>query len=64
MRPVDGTVFRIDVGGRIIDVGTACSGTVGCRAVPAGVEALRRALVGIDGLGLSQRECANVFGPG
>jgi hypothetical protein len=64
MRPVDGTVFRIDIGGKIIDVGTACSAAAGCRPIPAGVEALRRGLTGIDALGLRQRECASVFGSG
>ncbi|HEY6560818.1 MAG TPA: hypothetical protein VI072_26255 [Polyangiaceae bacterium] len=63
MRPVDGTVFRIDVGGRIIDIGTACSSAGGCRAIPAGVEALRRALESIDALGLRQRECSSLFAP-
>jgi len=57
-RPVDGTVLRIDIGGKIIDVGSACSTLAGCRAIPAGVEALRRALLSIDETGLRQPSCA------
>lgn len=64
MRPVDGTVFRIDVGGRIIDIGLTCTSSPSCRAIPAGVEALRRALVSIDGVGLAQPACVNSFEPG
>jgi hypothetical protein len=43
-RPVDGTVFRIDIGGATIDVGDDCAGSSGCTAIPAGVAALRIAL--------------------
>lgn len=42
-RPVDGTVFRIEAGGAVVEVGSACSGP-SCNAIPAGVEALRGVL--------------------
>lgn len=42
-RPVDGTVFRIEVGGAVIEVGDACTDPT-CTAIPAGVEALRGVL--------------------
>jgi hypothetical protein len=43
-RPFDGTVFRIEVGSAIIDVGSDCSGGSVCAAIPSGVAALRSTL--------------------
>lgn len=42
-RPVDGTVFRIEVGGAVIEIGDACADP-GCTPIPAGVAALRTLL--------------------
>lgn len=45
-RPVDGTVFRIERGGKVIELGQDCGGggSAGCRSIPAGLAALRQLL--------------------
>lgn len=52
-RPVDGQIFRIEVSGRAIEIGSPCrpSGCIGgdrCREIPAGVTALRDLLLDLD----------------
>jgi hypothetical protein len=52
-RPVDGQIFRIEVSGRAIELGSPCrpSGCIGgdrCREIPAGVTALRDLLLNLD----------------
>ena len=44
-RPVDGTVFRIERAGKVIELGDDCNGGAGgCRAIPAGLATLRQLL--------------------
>lgn len=43
-RPFDGTVFRIEIGSAVIDVGWECESEPGCPPIPAGVAALQNAL--------------------
>jgi hypothetical protein len=44
-RPVDGSVFRIEIGKAIIDLGDDCaSGASGCKMIPAGLSRLRMTL--------------------
>jgi hypothetical protein len=59
-RPVDGFVLRIDVGGSIIEVGSACSST-GCTAIPAGVARLGDLLRQITSQQLGVPGCAGLF---
>lgn len=54
-RPVDGTVFRIEIGKAAIELGSPCS-AASCRQIPAGLAALRALLndlttqqLGLDG---------------
>jgi len=62
-RPMDGTILRIDIAGKTIDVGRPCDPReLNCRAVPAGIEALKYALWEIDGFGVRQPACREVFG--
>jgi hypothetical protein len=42
-RPVDGTVFRIEIADAVIELGRPCSGSP-CRQIPAGLTALRAVL--------------------
>lgn len=43
-RPVDGTVFRVEVDGDVIELGWECMGTPGCTAIPAGLARLESML--------------------
>jgi hypothetical protein len=53
-RPVDGQVFRVEVSGTTIEIGSPCrpSGCIGaggaCREIPAGLTALRDLLLSLD----------------
>jgi hypothetical protein len=60
-RPTDGTVQEIDVGGRIIDVGSPCGGTAGCTDVPAGVTLLLETLGSMTTHQLTVPDCAGRF---
>ncbi len=57
-RPVDGSVFHVDVGGKAFDVGGEC-GTAGgsCVAIPPGVSALVLRLRGVDTQELAKAAC-------
>lgn len=59
-RPVDGTVFRLDVGSARIEVGSCA--TASCSDVPAGVRALEGVLEALTAQELLRGECAAVFG--
>jgi hypothetical protein len=62
LRPVDGTVFRITVGGsKTIDVGTPCSTLQGCAAIPRGVAALVELLRALDEQELGRAPCSTIF---
>jgi hypothetical protein len=63
LRPVDGTVFRISLGGKTIDVGSPCSAARDCRAIPAGVAALVEVLRALDKQELAKPACSSVFQP-
>jgi hypothetical protein len=59
-RPVDGSVFRIEIDGATIDIGGDCNGEAGCPAIPAGVAAARQVL---EALTMQQRalgSCASL----
>ncbi len=64
-RPVDGTVFRIEVGSAVIDVGEECPGGPACgtRTIPAGVRALADLLSRLDTQELARGQCKDVFNP-
>lgn len=47
-RPADGAVFVIDFGDAVIEVGGECMGSAGCTEIPAGVGALRDALMAMQ----------------
>lgn len=47
-RAYDGQVFRITMGTKMIEVGGACGSTAGCKAAPAGVQALATLLQELD----------------
>ncbi len=59
-RPADGQIFRIELGGDVIEVGSQCMGGGGCLPIPTGVQLLQgmlqnliaqqRALPDCDGL--------------
>jgi hypothetical protein len=61
LRPVDGTVFRVSVAGKTIDVGAACAGQTGCRNIPAGVASLVSVLRAVDEQELHKAPCSGVF---
>jgi len=61
LRPVDGTVFRVTVGGQTIDVGAACESLAGCRPIPRGVAALVEVLRSLDRQELGKLACSGVF---
>jgi hypothetical protein len=61
-RPVDGAVFRIQVGGGYVDVGSACPPqSSSCRPIPPIVERLRLLLTSIDTAELAKADCAGKF---
>jgi hypothetical protein len=57
LRPVDGTVFRITINGKTIDVGSACR-AADCKTIPAGVTALMQVLQAIDKQELAKPACS------
>ena len=60
-RPVDGQVFRIEIGSdSVIDVGSPCQ-SAGCDPIPAGVSALADLLRAIDSEQLGLDPCAGLF---
>jgi hypothetical protein len=61
-RPVDGMVFRIQVGSDYVDVGSACPPpSSSCRPIPPIVERLRQLLTSIDTAELAKADCAGKF---
>jgi hypothetical protein len=60
-RPSDGSVFRIEVGGAIIDVGSPCTATGGCTPIPGGVSMLVDELRAIDAQELLAEPCKTTF---
>lgn len=62
-RPVDGRVFVIEYRGQEITIGSPCTATIGCTAIPAGVEALKDLLESLQDERLEAPGCASVFPP-
>jgi hypothetical protein len=60
-RPTDGSVFRVQVGNAIVDIGSPCTADAGCRPIPQGIAALRDQLVQLDAQELRGPSCAQVF---
>jgi hypothetical protein len=61
-RPVDGTVFRIQLGADYLDVGTPCGmPPSGCTQIPAVVQGLVDGLTAVDGTELAKTACKSVF---
>ena len=57
-RPVDGTVFRIERAGQVIELGDDCNGgTGGCRAIPAGLASLQQLLEALTQQQLALPDC-------
>jgi hypothetical protein len=56
-RPVDGTVFRIELDGDVIDVGGECEDREGCDPIPEAVAALRDALLDVTAVVDGTTEC-------
>ncbi len=63
-RPVDGVVFRITVGGAVIEIGLPCNGTSGCREIPQTVDALGIRLRALTAQELGRESCRAIFSPG
>jgi hypothetical protein len=63
-RPVDGAVFRITVGARVVEIGEACNGAAGCREIPQTVAALGIRLRALTNQELARGSCRDTFGPG
>lgn len=59
-RPVDGAVFRIQIGDALIEVGTRCASTA-CKPVPPGVDILVSLLQTITKQELSRSPCKDAF---
>ena len=62
-RAFDGQVFHLDVGGKVIEVGTDCSGTGPCKPPTAGVKALVALLQALDKAQLALSPCKEAFLP-
>lgn len=60
-RPVDGTVLRITIGEKVIEVGHPCAGRNNCTEIPAGVQALADVLTQLTDQELGRGTCATVF---
>jgi hypothetical protein len=59
-RPVDGSVFRIEIDGTTIDIGGDCNGEAGCPAIPAGVAAARQVLEALTTQQRALGSCASL----
>ena len=62
-RPVDGSVFRITVGGAVIEIGEPCNGIAGCKEIPQTVAALGIRLRALTNQELARGSCRDTFGP-
>lgn len=61
-RALDGQIFEIERGGRVINVGSPCGGGPGaCTPIPLGVNALVQLLRDIDEEQLNLAPCADMF---
>jgi hypothetical protein len=47
-RPVDGQVFRINYGGKVVDIGDDCGAISACKPIPEGLKKLKTLLQAID----------------
>jgi hypothetical protein len=59
-RPVDGVVFRIEIGKGVIDLGGECNGSAGCKAIPAGLKALQDTLLALTEQQMQLPNCDEV----
>jgi hypothetical protein len=62
-RPVDGVVFRMEVGTSVIEVGQPCRAT-SCKPIPAGVESLVTLLRQVTKEQLGREPCRSAFPTG
>jgi hypothetical protein len=61
-RALDGQIFEIEQGGRVINVGSPCAGgAAACTPIPLGVNALVQLLRDIDEEQLNLTPCADMF---
>jgi hypothetical protein len=59
--PSDGSIYQFRIGYNTVQVGSPCSGQSGCKAIPAGVQALVDLLQALDKQQLGLPPCATVF---
>ncbi len=62
-RAFDGSVFRVELGGKVIEVGYDCGGTAGCKPAPPGVKSLVALLKALDTAQLALSPCKEAFLP-
>jgi hypothetical protein len=63
-RPLDGTVYEIQVGTAIIDVGEECIGRTDCPvSIPPSLRALVNLLTNLDAQELARGQCKDVYNP-
>ena len=61
-RPVDGQVFQITVGGKLVEIGTDCTPSApSCTAIPAGVRSAMQFLQRLDTQQLGLSPCREQF---
>jgi hypothetical protein len=61
-RPVDGQVFQIQVGTRLVEIGAECTPSApGCVAIPGGVRAAMQLLQRLDTQQLGLSPCREQF---
>ena len=56
-RPVDGQVYRIDIAGDVIELGSECSDREGCDPIPEGLATLRETLMALAAVVDAAPEC-------
>jgi hypothetical protein len=63
-RPVDGVVFRIQIGSAVVEVGLPCNGSTACTPIPPGVDMLAALLRQLTTQELGRGPCQDTFRPG
>ena len=63
-RPLDGAVFRMQIGSAMVEVGLPCAGTTGCTPIPPGVDTLATLLRDLTTQELARPPCRETFRPG
>jgi hypothetical protein len=61
--PMDGQIYQFRVGYNTVQVGAPCNGQSGCKAIPAGVQAMVDLLKALDMQQLGMAPCSMTFPP-